>query len=201
MKKYFTGVAAFIAVFAVSFSLAYAHMSDLLDATETGEPPLTQEQEVARGQMLYEKVRAKETSCADVRDVDFELMGEYFMSQNMPMAEHDMMNERLEAMMGHEGEEMVHVNIGRHGSNCDTGTASVAGNMMGDDHPMNGMNMNDAGMGQQNARSTVPSPAVMLLLWIFAIIGMVSVAKKLLTMIHTKKDIVAPPTVETNEKK
>lgn len=194
MKIYFKPVGAIITMFVLSFSLADAHMSDLLDATETGEPPLTQEQEVARGKTLYEKVRTKETSCADVRDVDFELMGEYFMNQGMTMAEHDMMNERLEAMMGHEGEEMVHVNIGRHGSNCDMATASIAGDTHGDRH-MDAMDMHDMGMNGYDY-PTAPSPALMLLLWTFAIIGMVAVAKKLLTMIHTKKDVAIPPTPE-----
>lgn len=190
MKHYILGAITSIAILTLSVSFADAHMM-----MGEGGGEITHEQEMAQGGMLYQKMQSREMSCANATDQDFELMGEYFMGQTMPMADHDIMNDRLEAMMGHDGEEMVHANIGRHGSNCDTATASVEGNMMNGDYRMTGMNMDGSGMNTQGARSTVPSPAVMLLLWVFAIIGMVSVAKKLLTMAQ-KKDVAAPTAPE-----
>lgn len=184
MKKYFTGVVAVIAIFALSFSLANAH-----GEVPEGGMEMTHEQEVAQGGMLYQKMQSKEMSCAQATDADFELMGEYFMEQNMPMTDHDMMNDRLKAMMGDEGEEMVHMNIGKHGSKCDESGEAMG--MMGGDHDMN---MNGMEMGHSDYVSYSPLHAS--LLWIFALIGLFAVIKMIITMAQKNGSAPATPEVK-----
>lgn len=182
-------VAAIIAIFTISFSLANAR-----GTVAEGGMGMTHEQEVAQGGMLYQKIQAKEMSCADLRDADFELMGEYFMEQNMPMADHDMMNDRLKAMMGDEGEEMVHMNIGKHGSKCDTAADAVGAtgtNMMGE-HAMNGMEMDTH---EDNSFSNIS--AEMLLLWIFALIGFFSIIK--MVVVSAQKKVTVPTGTEVKK--
>jgi hypothetical protein len=180
MKKYFTGILALIAMFAASCSFAAAHG----DVPEGGAG-MTHEQEVAQGGMLYQKMQTKEMSCAQATDADFELMGEYFMEQNMPMADHDMMNDRLKAMMGDEGEEMVHMNIGKHGSKCDASGEAMG--MMGN----HDTNMNGMGAGMNNRDSIVYSPLTASLLWIFALLGLFSAIKMIVTAIQKKGSVPA----------
>jgi hypothetical protein len=177
MKKYFMGVAAVVAMFMASVSLAGAH-----GAVPEGGMEMTHEQEVAQGGMLYQKIQSKEASCTQMTDEDFEVMGEYFMEQGMTMADHDMMNDRLKTMMGDEGEEMVHMNIGKHGSKC--GEEAEAMGMMGGD----GMNMNGMNMGHNEYVSYSPIHAS--LLWVFALIGLFSVVKMIIAA--TQKKGAAP---------
>lgn len=182
MKKYFTGVLAFSAMFAMSFSLSFS-FANAHGAAPEGKMEMTHEQEVAQGGMLYQKMQSKEMSCAQATDEDFELLGEYFMEQNMPMAGHDMMNDKLKAMMGDEGEEMVHMNIGKHGSKCDE--SGEAMEMMGD----HDMNMNGMGMGHNDYVSYSPLHAS--LLWIFALIGLFSIIKVIVARAQKKSSAPA----------
>jgi hypothetical protein len=173
MKKYFMGIAAVIAMFTLSFSLANAH-----GEVPEGGMEMTHEQEVVQGGTLYQKMQSKEMSCAQATDADFELMGEYFMEQNMPMADHDMMNDRLKTMMGDEGEETVHMNIGKHGSKCDA-SGEAMGMMGGHDMNMNGMEM-----GHSDYISYSPLHAS--LLWIFALVGLFSIIKMIVLVVQKK---------------
>jgi hypothetical protein len=183
MKKYFTGIAALVAIFTISFSLANAH-----GAVPEGGMEMTHEEEVVQGGMLYQKMQSKEMSCAQATDADFELMGEYFMEQNMPMADHDTMNDRLKAMMGDAGEEMVHMNIGKHGSKCDE-SGEAAGMMDEHDMNMNGMEMNH---GAYVSYSHLHSS----LLWIFALIGLFAVVKMIIEATRKKEPLPVAPEVK-----
>ncbi len=78
--------------------------------------------EEAKGKVVWEKFQAKQTTCADLSDEDFEVLGEYFMGQ-MTGASHEAMNNMMIQMMSEEGEGQMHVVMGKRLSGCDTSTA------------------------------------------------------------------------------
>lgn len=75
--------------------------------------------EEAEGKAVWEKLQAKQTTCADLSDDDFGVLGEYFMGQ-MAGTSHEAMNNMMIAMMGEKGEEQMHVVMGKRLSGCDT---------------------------------------------------------------------------------
>src|SRR3989304_6253781 len=79
----------------------------------------------------------EEAACADLSDDDFEKLGEYFMGTMMG-ASHEAMNIMMVGMMGKDGEEQMHIAIGKRMSNCEP-DASI---------PQNIMNMMMGGGGQ-----------------------------------------------------
>ncbi len=80
-----------------------------------------QQKEEADGKALYDKLQAKQMTCADVSDSDFELIGEYAMSQ-MAGAGHEQMNTMMQRMMGKDGEEQMHIVMGKRATGCLQGT-------------------------------------------------------------------------------
>ncbi len=89
----------------------------------------SQEKEEADGKALYEKLQAKEVVCADLADSDFELIGEYVMGTRLG-GTHEQMNERIKQMMGTQGEEQMHIALGKNATGCLSGTSSSSGNGM-----------------------------------------------------------------------
>ena len=95
-------------------------------------------QEEAEGKEVWEKFQAKEKSCADLKDDDFEALGEYFMGTMMGDA-HAAMNAMITQGHGEEGEEQMHAVMGKRLSGCDPSAEFPAGsfgfmpmmNMMG----------------------------------------------------------------------
>ncbi len=77
----------------------------------------TQAKEEAEGKVLYEKIGTKQVTCADLKDSDFELIGEYVMGKKLG-ATHEQMNTRIKQMMGQNGEEQMHAILGRNATGC-----------------------------------------------------------------------------------
>ncbi len=74
------------------------------------------------GKSLYEKVLSKRMKCAGLTDEDFELIGEYRMSE-VAGADHLQMNMMMEQRMGEQFEEQMHAMMGRSSVNCLQATA------------------------------------------------------------------------------
>lgn len=83
-----------------------------------------QRKEEAEGKALYEKLQAKEVTCADLSDDDFELIGEYVMGSRAGSS-HGQMNDRIKQMMGDEGEVQMHVILAKNATGCTSGTESA----------------------------------------------------------------------------
>ena len=75
--------------------------------------------EEAEGKIIWEKFQNKETSCENLSDENFGALGEYFMGQ-MVGDSHEAMNTMMERMMGKEGEEQMHIVMGKRLSGCNT---------------------------------------------------------------------------------
>ncbi|MFH1125667.1 MAG: SHOCT domain-containing protein [Candidatus Altiarchaeota archaeon] len=74
-------------------------------------------QEEAEGLEVWTKLQNREISCSSLTDVQYELLGEYFMGQSAGDY-HAAMNKRMQNMMGEEGEEQMHISMGRQYSGC-----------------------------------------------------------------------------------
>ena len=113
--------------------------------TQNGDDT-AQSKEEADGKALYEKLQAKQATCADLADSDFELIGEYFMGQRAG-ASHEQMNAMIKQMMGTQGEEQMHIILGRNQTGCLSGTQSSS-------QPYGGM-MNGGMMRRFNSSSSL----------------------------------------------
>lgn len=94
-------------------------------AVEPESASQQQEEEEAEGKALYDKLMAKEATCSDLSDNDFELIGEYLMGQRAG-ASHEQMNAMIKQMMGDEGEVQMHIILGKNGAGCLSGTPASA---------------------------------------------------------------------------
>src|SRR3989339_1184580 len=98
------------------------------DWDEVVEHTLREEQE---GKELWEKFGDKEISCTDFEDEQFGVLGEYFMGQMMGDS-HAAMNAMMIQAHGEEGEEQIHIAMGKRLSGCDTsaGVTGISGGWM-----------------------------------------------------------------------
>ncbi len=74
--------------------------------------------EEAEGKAVWEKFQAKQVACANLSEADFAALGEYFMGLMMGDS-HAAMNQMMVSAMGEEGEEQMHVAMGKRLSGCD----------------------------------------------------------------------------------
>lgn len=153
--------------------------------------------EEAEGKEIWEKLQAKEVTCENLSDEDFGSLGEYFMGQ-MAGEQHEAMNNMMIQMMGEEGEEQMHVAMGKRMSSCDPDRPmpQVNGGMM---TMMMNMMMGSAGSPQVGGGGN-PMPALsgvegmgyggwngfgllgwlpMILFWILLILGVVALVRYL----------------------
>src|SRR3989338_341606 len=78
--------------------------------------------EEAEGKTVWEKLQAKELVCRDLSDDNFGTLGEYFMGQMMDDS-HEAMNNMMIQVHGEDGEEQIHIVMGKRFSGCDTSAA------------------------------------------------------------------------------
>ena len=75
--------------------------------------------EEAEGKEVWEKLQAKQLACNDLKDKHYGSLGEYYMGQMMGNS-HAAMNKMMENMMGKEGEEQMHIVVGKRLSGCQS---------------------------------------------------------------------------------
>src|SRR3989339_561859 len=117
MKKIFL-----ITIFAFGFALLSSFfVQGMMGNTATVSDGHTAREE-AKGKVVWEKLQTKELACKDLSDDNFGTLGEYFMGQMMGNS-HEAMNNMMIQMMGEQGEEQMHVVMGKRLSGCDTSVA------------------------------------------------------------------------------
>ena len=154
------------------------------------EHTLREEQE---GKELWDKLQAKELTCENLSDEQFGVLGEYFMGQ-MAGDSHAAMNAMMIQTHGEEGEEQIHIVMGKRLSGCDTSAAFPAGS--GGWMPM--MNMMWGGwsspFGSNNSTNNMMNFGFgpfggfgwifMILWWVLIIAGIVALIKWLTSQSH-----------------
>ena len=143
--------------------------------------------EEAGGKEIWEKLQAKQLECKNLTDEQYGSLGEYFMGQSIGNTQrHALMNQMMTNMMGEEGEEQMHVAMGKRVSGCEP-NAQVPSNgvgfmpmmwmMGGGGNPMMGTGWGNM-MGGWNGFGIL-GWIPMLLFWILLILGVVALFRYL----------------------
>jgi len=154
-----------------------------VDWNEVVEHTAREEQE---GKELWNNLQAKETICENLNDEQYGVLGEYFMGQ-MAGESHAAMNAMMIQTHGEDGEEQIHIVMGKRLSGCDTSAAfpAISGgwmpmmNMMwgGWSSPLDGNNsinnMMNFGFGPFGGFGWI----FMILWWVLIIAGIVALIK------------------------
>src|SRR3972149_1279013 len=165
-----------------------------VDWNEVVEHTNREEQE---GKELWRKLQAKEVACENLSDEQFGVLGEYFMGQ-MAGDSHAAMNAMMIQTHGEEGEEQIHIVMGKRLSGCDTSAAFPAGssgwmpmmNMMwgGWSSPFGGNNstnnMMNFGFGPFRGFGWI----FMVLWWGLIIAGIIALIKWLMSQSHSTRN-------------
>ena len=93
-----------------------------VDWNEVVEHTAREEQE---GKGLWDTLQAKEIACENLSDEQFGVLGEYFMGQ-MAGESHAAMNAMMIQAHGEDGEEQIHIIMGKRLSGCNTSAAFPA---------------------------------------------------------------------------
>jgi len=96
-----------------------------VDWNEVVEHTAREEQE---GKELWEKLQTKEVACENLSDKQHGMLGEYFMGQ-MAGESHAAMNAMMLQAHGENGEEQIHIVMGKRLSGCDTSAAFPANSL------------------------------------------------------------------------
>jgi len=76
--------------------------------------------EELEGKETWEKLQSKQIECKNLTDEQYGALGEYFMGQSIGDTQrHALMNRMMTSMMGEEGEEQMHIAIGKRLSGCE----------------------------------------------------------------------------------
>ena len=147
---------------------------------EVVEHTAREEQE---GKELWNKLQTKEVACENLNDEQYGVLGEYFMG-TVSGDSHAAMNAMMIQTHGEEGEEQIHIVIGKRMSGCEPGSQMPAGmtDMMS---MMMGMGMLGTGFNSFNDNSMMGSYGIgglgggvfMIIFWILIIIGVVALVK------------------------
>lgn len=120
MKNTLTILGVALIVFTVASS-AYAQMMGnprngrSVDWNEVARHTREDEE---KGGALWDKLQSGDIECANLSDDDFDALGEYFMRAMMGDS-HAAMNAMMIQAHGEEGEEQIHIAMGKRISACD----------------------------------------------------------------------------------
>src|SRR3989338_10043403 len=104
MKKYIFSTTGIVVFTLFTSSVIFAHGMPVLSGVEgAGDTGTVSDGhtaiEEAEGKTVWEKLQAKQTTCADLSDDNFETLGEYFMGQMLGTS-HEAMNNMMIQMLG-----------------------------------------------------------------------------------------------------
>src|SRR3989339_1196244 len=153
------------------------------DWNEVVEHTAREEQE---GEELWNKLQVKEVVCENLSDEQLGVLGEYFMGQ-MAGDSHAAMNAMMIQAHGEDGEEQIHIVMGKRLSGCDTSAAfpAISGGFM----PMMQMMMGgwSSSLGSNQTNNSMMNFGFtpfggfgwifMILWWVLIIAGIVALIK------------------------
>jgi len=126
MKKYlFVTIVVFtLSLIIPTRSFAQGMMQGMMGGNDTtiSESESHTTQGEAEGKGLWEGLQANELGCENLSDEDFHALGMYFMSL-MAGDSHEAMDTMMTQMMGEEGEDQMHIAMGKRMSGCDSDAA------------------------------------------------------------------------------
>lgn len=133
----------------------------------------SQRQEEQEGKKFLDGLSRKTITCSQLKDADFEKMGEYFMGQTIgDTSRHIAMNDMMKRMMGERGEAQMHIAWGKRDSGCDTSSQDTGFMQMmggGGNHMMGYGGLGGFGLGW----------IFMIIFWVLIILGVVALVRYL----------------------
>lgn len=144
MKKIILLVITFFLLFSPSVAFAQGMMGGSASSAQESQIINDTSHEQSEGKAIWEKLQAKKIQCKSLTSDNYELLGEYFMGQMIgDTKRHALMNSMMQNMMGKNGEEQMHIILGKRMSGCEP-NASTSQDMM--DSGMMSMMMGGGGM-------------------------------------------------------
>lgn len=160
-------------------SPVYAQSSEVLNWEEVVEHTLQEEKE---GEELWRQLQDETQACTDLNDESFAVLGEYFMGQMMGNS-HAAMNAMMIQAHGEDGEEQIHIVMGKRLSGCDASATFI--DSVGGWMPMmqmmlggwSGSNGFGSGSMMNIGRLAGFGWLFLIILWALVIIGIIAIAK------------------------
>lgn len=112
-----------LAIILVFPNFTYAQMMNW-NSSQTGNSPsaanIREEQNMQNdGQKVWQDLQSGKISCSKLTNKDYEELGEYFMGQSAGSTEnHVYWDQRIQQMMGENGDSQMHIAWGERGSGC-----------------------------------------------------------------------------------
>lgn len=78
------------------------------------------------GKAVWDKLQNKQISCSNLKDDDFDVLGDFFMG-NMMGSSHAYMNQLMTQRLGENGEKQMHIVMGKRLSGCVTNASLPQG--------------------------------------------------------------------------
>ena len=117
MKKLFISILLSL----LFISPTYIYAQSMMGGQFQANPDDHTAGEEAEGKEIWKKLLSKQTTCEELTDDNYEVLGEYFMGQSIGNTErHAAMNQMMTNMMGENGEKQMHIALGKRLSGCDT---------------------------------------------------------------------------------
>lgn len=123
MKKTFIFlIILLIALCTVRASANAQMMGKTVDTTGTEQTS----KDEASGKAVWDKLQNRQISCEELKDDDFDVLGDFFMG-NMMGGSHDAMNSIMVQQLGSDGEKQMHIAMGKRLSGCQTNAVTPQG--------------------------------------------------------------------------
>jgi len=101
-------------------------MGNLASPTSNSQAQIQASQDEAAGRAVWDKLQNSQTTCADLKDDDFDVLGDFFMG-NMMGSNHDAMDQQMTQRLGDDGEKQMHITMGKRLSGCDVNASFPQG--------------------------------------------------------------------------
>ncbi len=119
MKKILLIIITFFLFFSPSVAFAQGMMDWGSNSNTSSSAVAATAQDQTKGKQIWEELQAKKLQCNSLISDNYELLGEYFMGQMIGDTQrHALMNSMMQNMMGKNGEEQMHIVLGKRGSGC-----------------------------------------------------------------------------------
>ncbi len=114
-------------LFLIGFLLTFVFLTSRTIVSAQGAESGQTAQEEAEGKVIWDKLQAKQLECKNLTDINFDVLGEYFMGQAVGnTSRHTFMNQMMKNMLGDEREKQMHIAMGKRFSGCDTSASFIA---------------------------------------------------------------------------
>ncbi|MFS8159641.1 MAG: hypothetical protein ACMG6E_05410, partial [Candidatus Roizmanbacteria bacterium] len=119
MKKLFFLIAIFtFLILSPQMVNAQGMMGGNQNTGSTVSTSSSTEQDEAEGKAVWDKLENKQVTCSELKDDDFDVLGDFFMG-NMMGSNHESMNKMMTQRLGDDGEKQMHIALGKRLSGCN----------------------------------------------------------------------------------